>query len=193
MKRYFLAIVVLALCLAGIGGTYAYTAVSSKAHNIITTGAVKIAVEEWQETEEGIIPYPREPVAVMPGRTVSKIVNVRNLDKECFVRVRIEAAVFDPEGNKTTLSQNQMDELLQLNIHSDFWQQKQDETSWWYYHCALPEKGVTEPLFESVVFDGKEMGNSYQGCSIQIYVTAQAVQAANNAGSALLAVGWPEE
>ena len=193
MKRYILIIGILALCLAMIGGTYTYLAVSSRVHNIITTGAVKIAVEEWKQTGESILPYPKEPVAVMPGRSVSKIVNIRNLDKACYVRSRIEASVIDPEGREIPLSQTAMQELLQLHINEAFWKQKEEADSWWYYYNTLSEEAVTEPLFESVTFSGKEMGNSYQGCSIEIHVVAQAVQSDNNAATALAAVGWPEE
>ena len=192
MKRYFLLIVVFTFCLALIGGTYAYDTVSSKAHNIITSGAVKIAVEEWQQTADGIQPYPKESIAVMPGREVSKIVKIKNLDKACFVRARMEAVILDSEGNKTTLSQKEMEELLQFDIQSDFWIRKASDPSWWYYYRVLSEEGITEPLFETVIFDGREMGNSYQGCTIQIHVMAQAVQSANNSAAVLSAVGWPE-
>lgn len=193
MKRYVLLIVIFVLCLAMMGGTYAYTAVSSKAHNIITSGAVKIAVEEWQQTEEGMVPYPKEPVAVMPGHSVSKIVTVRNLDKACYVRARIEASVFDAQGNEVFMPQNEMAELFQADINKSYWKKKGQDDGWWYYYRILSEAAVTEPLFESVLFAGKEMGNDYQGCSIQIHVSAQAVQFDNNAASALSAVGWPEK
>lgn len=193
MKRYVWVIVVLAICFTGIGGTYAYTTVSSKAHNIITTGAVKIAVEEWQRSGKEILPYPKEPVAVMPGRSVSKIVTVRNLEKACYVRARIEATVIDRDGREIPLSYNAMEELLQMDIAEDFWKQKEDTDPWWYYYRVVSEQDVTEPLFESVTFAGKEMDNVFQGCSIEIHVAAQAVQSDNNTASAMSADGWPEE
>lgn len=193
MKRFVWMIALLVLCIIGIGGTYAYSTVFSKAHNIITTGGIKIAVEEWQQRGETVVPYPKEPVAVMPGRTVSKIVTVRNLDKACYVRARMEATVIDPEGREVQLSHKEMQELLQLDINEDIWKQKEEADAWWYYTLVVSEKGVTEPLFESVTFAGKNMGNRYQGCNIQIRVLAQAVQSANNAATALSAVGWPEE
>jgi len=43
------------------------------------------------------------------------------------------------------------------------------------------------------VFDGAGMDNTYQNGTIEIHVAAQAVQTANNAGTALTALGWPEE
>ena len=193
MKRYVFLIVMLALCLAGIGGTYANTAVSSKAHNIITSGGVKIAVEEWKRIGETMIPYPGEPVAVMPGYRVSKIATVRNLNKACYVRARIEASVFDAQGKAYPLSQHDITKLFQPDINKTYWQKKGEDDGWWYYYQILSEAAVTEPLFESLVFAGKEMGNDYQGCSIQIHVSAQAVQSDNNAASAMSAVGWTEK
>ncbi len=191
MKRFLLAAAAVLVCLAAVGGTYAYYTVSSTAHNVITTGAVKIAVEEWQQTDQGMIPYPKESVAVMPGHQVSKIVNIRNLDKKCYIRARIEATILDAEGNSMVLTPKETDDMLHLNINTDFWQKKKQDEIWWYYYRALPEDTVTEPLFDTVIFDGQEMGNSYQDCTIQIQVIAQAVQADNNAETAMTAAGWP--
>lgn len=193
MKRFLLITAVVLFCLAAAGGTYAYYTVSSTAHNVITTGGVKIAVEEWQQSDQGMIPYPKESVAVMPGRQVSKIVNIRNLDKKCYVRTRIEATILDPEGNTVVLSSKEADDLLHLNINPDYWQKKGQDKIWWYYYRALSEDTVTEPLFDTVIFDGKKMGNRYQDYTIQIRVIAQAVQADNNAATAMTALGWPAE
>ena len=56
----------------------------------------------------------------------------------------------------------------------------------------LQEGAVTEPLFREITFSGEKMDNTYQGSTIRIHITAQAVQSQNNGESALLAVGWSE-
>ena len=52
---------------------------------------------------------------------------------------------------------------------------------------------MTKPLFTEVVFDGPNMTNEYQNCTVEVIVTAQAVQSANNGEAVLTADGWPEE
>ena len=91
------------------------------------------------------------------------------------------------------MSQHDITKLFQPDINKTYWQKKGEDDGWWYYYQILSEAAVTEPLFESLVFAGKEMGNDYQGCSIQIHVSAQAVQSDNNAASAMSAVGWTEK
>ena len=191
MKRWIIAITLFAASLLIISETHAHYTVSSQAHNVITTGGVEIAVEEWQQTPQGLSPYPDTPIAVMPGREVSKIVTVRNLEKTCYVRARVMAIIMDREGKETVLSQEDVDALLQWDVDQAFWQQKENDDIWWYYTKSLQEGAVTAPLFEKILFPGQEMGNRYQGSTIRVHVTAQAVQAANNGESALLAVGWP--
>ncbi|MFW5617801.1 MAG: SipW-dependent-type signal peptide-containing protein, partial [Prevotella pectinovora] len=48
MKRKLLILSALAICIAMLAaGTLAYFTSEGKAHNVITTGGVKIAVQEW--------------------------------------------------------------------------------------------------------------------------------------------------
>ena len=50
MKRKLLILSVLAICLAILAaGTFAYFTSEDTAHNVITTGGVKIAVQEWAD------------------------------------------------------------------------------------------------------------------------------------------------
>ena len=52
MKRKFLILSVLALCFSLFAAeTIAYFTADSKAHNVITTGGVQIAVQEWADEE----------------------------------------------------------------------------------------------------------------------------------------------
>ena len=67
------------------------------------------------------------------------------------------------------------------------------ENGWWYYNTAVKAGETTDPLFDTVAFSGPEMGNEYQNCTVEILVTAQAVQQANNGNTVIDAVGWLEE
>ena len=50
MKRKLLILSVLAICLAILAaGTFAYFTSEDTAHNVITSGGVKIAVQEWAD------------------------------------------------------------------------------------------------------------------------------------------------
>lgn len=191
MKRWILTAALLITLIGSICGTYAYTTVSSQSHNVITSGGVEIIVEEWQQTDQGRIPYPKEAVKIMPGQQISKIVTIRNLDRECFVRARVEVTVTDKEGNTKVLPHADVKKLLRWEVDENFWQQKKDEGKWWYYTCPMAVGDVTEPLFQKVRFSGREMDNAWQGNTVQIHVKAQAVQSQNNGESALVAAGWP--
>ena len=79
MKKKILLLASVAICAAILAsGTIAYFTAEDQAHNVITSGAVDIQIEEWQD-EIGN-PYPNDPIDVMPGVTVSKIATIKNLE-----------------------------------------------------------------------------------------------------------------
>lgn len=191
-KRLFLAAVVV-FCVAFLAsGTVAYFTAEDTAHNVITSGAVNVQIEEWQETEDGLVAYPEEDVCIMPGSIVSKIVQVKNLDAGSYIRAKFDLVfTFDniPAGETPpTIPEN----LVTLNIDDENWIRVEGDDEWWYYNATVEEDGVTEPFFTEVVFSGPEMGNEYQNCTVEVIVQAQAVQAANNGSSVIEAAGWPE-
>ena len=47
-------------------------------------------------------------------------------------------------------------------------------------------------MFESVTFSGVHMNDVYQGCTVELTVTAQAVQYAHNGIRGQEITGWPE-
>lgn len=77
MKRKILILSVLAICIATLAaGTIAFFTAEGKAHNVITTGGVEIAVQEWADDEKT---KPFENLSgVMPNTTVTKIAEVEN-------------------------------------------------------------------------------------------------------------------
>lgn len=183
-------LVIVALLVIGIAilsaGTIAYFTSEDTAHNVITSGGVKIALEEWAD-EDCTVPYPDEPVEVMPGTSVTKIVTVKNQDADAWVRARFDVIIRNKDGQEVKPENHE--DAVQI-LCSTKWTQDGD---WYYYGDALGADEITDPLFSEVVFDGASMTNDYQNCTVEVIVYAQAVQVANNGESALTAAGWPAE
>lgn len=77
MKRKLLIVSVLAILVAvTAAGTLAYFTDTGTAHNVITTGNVKIELKEWAD-EACEEPF-KDKTGVMPGTKVTKIVEVKN-------------------------------------------------------------------------------------------------------------------
>lgn len=74
-----------------IGGAYAYQSNELRVTNTIQTGDVDIAINETQLAADGetIEPFENNQT-VVPGDTVSKIVTVKNLASDCYVRMKVQ-------------------------------------------------------------------------------------------------------
>ena len=174
---------VLAICIATLAvGTLAYFTAEGRAHNVITTGGVKITVQEWAD-EEKTKPF-EDVTGIMPGMTVTKIAEIKNTGaSDAWVRVKVEKNIkLQGEGTPDTA-------LVELNLNLTDWTLGEDGHL--YYNKALKPGEVTEPIFTAVTFN-VTMGNEYQNATATVDVAAQAVQTANNGASALEAAGWPE-
>lgn len=194
MKKKIFAVSLIVICLSILAyGTVAYFTDEDVAHNVITTGGVDITVEEWQEIGGELVPYPDEPIEVMPGATVSKIVTVLNEEAEAYIRARYEIIVRDSEGNIMELDEETLNSVFTIVVNTENWLVKPEDDVWLYYDSAVPTDESTSPLFTEVIFSGINMTNEYQNCTIEINVYAQGVQTANNGSSALEAAGWPAE
>ena len=182
MKRKLLILSVLAICVATLAaGTLAYFTSEGKAHNVITTGGVEIAVQEWADEEKT---KPFENLSgVMPDTTVTKIAEIKNIGASAaWVRVKVEKAIkLQGEGTPNT-------DLVELNLNLTDWTQGTD--GYLYYNKALKPGEVTAPIFTTVTFN-VTMGNEYQSATATVDVAAQAVQTANNGDTVMDAKGWP--
>ena len=182
MKRKILILSVLAILLAILAAnTLAYFTADTTAHNVITTGNVDIALNEWAN-EERTERFEKQ-IDVLPGTEVTKIVEVENIGAgTAWVRVQVVLDVY-AEGGKEQLPPDP--------VTLDF-----NETDWkyfdgyYYYNYPLDPGETTEPLFTTVTFDPK-MGNEYQNSTAHVNVNAYAVQSANNGEDVLSANGWP--
>lgn len=182
MKRKLLILSVLAICIATLAaGTLAYFTSEGKAHNVITTGGVEIAVQEWAD-ENKQTPF-EDLEGIMPGMTVTKIAEIKNTGaSDAWVRVKVEKSIkLQGEGTPDTA-------LVELNLNLTDWTLGED--GYLYYNKALKPSEVTEPLFTAVTFN-VTMGNEYQNATATVDVAAQAVQTANNGDTVMDAKGWP--
>lgn len=182
MKRKLLILSVLAICIATLAaGTLAYFTSEGKAHNVLTTGGVEIAVQEWAD-EEKTKPF-EDLTGIMPGMTVTKIAEIKNTGaSDAWVRVKVEKNIkLQGEGTPDTA-------LVELNLNLTDWTLGED--GYLYYNKVLKPGEVTEPFFTAVTFN-VTMGNEYQNATATVDVAAQAVQTANNGDTVMDAKGWP--
>ena len=166
MKRKLLLLSVLAICVATLAaGTLAYFSANGTARNVITTGNVSIAVEEWADADKT---QPFEDLTgIMPGTTVTKIADIRLTGD----------GTPDPS-------------LIKPDLNTTDWTLAAD--GYLYCNKAIRPGETTAPLFTCVTFDAG-MGNEYQDATATVHVAAEAVQTANNGVTALEALGWPTQ
>ena len=182
MKRKLLILSVLAICVAMLAaGTLAYFTSEGTAHNVITTGGVKIALQEW--ADEGRQTPFEDLTGIMPGMTVTKIAEIKNTGaSDAWVRVKVEKNT-ELQGESVPGA-----DPVKLALNTADWTEKD---GYYYYAKALKPGEVTAPIFTAVTFDA-EMGNEYQNATATVDVLAQAVQTANNGATVLDAQGWPK-
>lgn len=190
MRKKVLYIAAMVICLTIItSGTLAYFTAEDTARNVITSGGVEVSVVEQQLVDGVLEPYPDQPVPAMPGKTVSKIVSVQSTQQPAWIRMAYTVVFYNAAGEKMEISAEERNKVIVIEPDTTAWTQ---EDGWWYYHDAAGFGETTSPLFEEISFSGPEMDNKYQNCTVEIFVTAQAVQQANNGVSAVEAVGWSE-
>ena len=190
MKKKIFAAAIAVICFAVMtSSTLAYFTTSGVARNVITSDGVSIELVEQQLVDGELTAYPDDKVMVLPGKSVSKIVSVNNLEREAWIRVSYTVVFTDADGQQLTLSEDETNALININSDTQNWT---EQDGWWYYNTALNTDESTAPLFTEVTFSGPNMGNEYQGCNATVKVIAQAVQTIHNGETALEALGWPE-
>lgn len=190
MKKKILYIAAILICLSIIsGGTLAYYSVSEVAQNVITSGGVEISLIEEQLVDGVVVPYPNQPIKIMPDTKVSKIVSVQSKKQSAWIRVNYTVTVYDAEGDEMKIPDEELEKVIIIQPDSTNWTQKD---GWCYYNTAVASGEKTTPVFEEVVFSGPDMDNKYQLCTVLIDVEAQAVQQENNGNYAVEAFGWPD-
>ena len=190
MKKKIMAGVMIAICLSFAAyGTLAYFTHEDTATNVITSGNIKIELQETALDKDGeVIPFEesQEKIDVMPAQSVSKIVKVQNTgDNEAYVRISVEKLINLAEDVEGTPDP----ELVSMDFNTENWT---EADGYYYYKLPLAPGETTEALFNNVTF-APEMGNMYQNSKATIIVNAQATQVKNNGEDVFKAGGWPEK
>lgn len=183
------AVALIGIMLAG-SGSLAYFSSTKKAHNVITSGGIDIAIVEKTKQADGTLAdFPKEGIhGLMPGSTASKIVSVQNTGKsEAWIRVKVESEIEDSKGEDLPLTLQDGKEVLSFSPKQN-WKKEADG----YYYFLTPVKGgeSTSLFFEEVLLE-KSAGNEYQNATANLNITAEAVQTANNGETPQKATGWP--
>lgn len=178
--RVLAAAAVAAACLSlGAAGTLAYFAGSGTAHNVVTSGGVEIALDEWADEER--TERFEDVSGVTPGSSVGKVVEVENTGSApAWVRVKVE--IGGDLGDEAARG------LVAVDLNEPAWV---SSGGWLYYAEPLAPGAVTAPAFTKVSFS-EEMDSDWAGADVRVRVSAQAVQSDNNGSTVLGAAGWPE-
>lgn len=168
MKKKFRKIAVLTAVfavIAGIGGTYAYFSDSVTVTNHISTGDVRIGLEEFEivDGREQVYTNPKE---IMPGDIISKIPRVKNYAEPCWVRARIS---YESE-------EKELEGLGDENLKgfSDDWVKRGD----YYYLTKILDTSETADVFQTVEVP-YQWTEEYSGKKFEIHIRADAIQAAH--------------
>ncbi len=193
-KRIFLISVILIILAILASGTIAYYISEERVKNVITTGAVELEINEWQMTDNGLVPFDtNEPIYIVPGVSISRIATVKNVQAQAYIRARFDIVIHNSNNEVLLPTRQELDSMITVLVNESDWLRKEGDSEWWYYNSAVDTGASTEAFFTDIVFDGPNISNEYQNCTITVNVTAQAVQTANNEASVLQALGWPTE
>lgn len=158
-KKVIIGLSVLALVALMAVGTWAwFTAEAGPVGNTFTAGTVKISLEN---TFTDVTNWN-------PGDSKTGEITVKNDGtKAAYVRVKLDASW---EGNLEAAN-------VELAI-GDSWVKSGE---YYYYKGELAANATTPNLLSKVTLKGAETGNNYQGKTFTVKVSAEAVQASNDA------------
>lgn len=184
-KKALLLLLALLLIFAVVSATVANTTVEGRTRNVITTGEVKISInEKTEEAVKGVIRADGSGIdfsAVVPGQAASKIVTIKNEAEKCWLRVKVEITV-----NPAPSDGSDPARLIVPNIDDTLWQY---DNGYYYYNHPL-ESGDTAEMFDQVLF-APGIGNAYAGSQAKMVITAEATQYKNN--ETMSPDSWPAE
>lgn len=169
MKKWLIAVIAIGIIVLSVGAGYAAKSYGARTRNTISTGVIDIDLKEKRTDGSDFT----DLVGVLPASAHEKRVSVVNSgDEAAWVRVKLEKSVTLAPGKTGTPDPS----LVSLDIDTASWEYK---SGYYYYTPALTGGSETTPLFTSVSFS-PAMDAGYSGCSVQIKVTAEAVQYRSN-------------
>ena len=182
MRRNRIKITLLAVAVAMLTlitqNTVAYYTNVGTATNVVTSGDISAQIIE----KMGDGDFPQEGVYVMPGSVISKKVSVVNTGGHPFwLRVKLTDAIDDKSLSS---------DIMELDLNLRDWIDGND--GFYYYKNPVQPGAETEKLFTQVKIAGN-IDNTYLSKTLELTVSAYAVQSEHNGTSPLDAAGWPAE
>ena len=174
MKRIicFILVCVSALCLAipAFADDDSYEDVTNNGR----TGAVNIAIVEYQADAAGSKQPYVDNKAVLPGQKVSKIVCIQNKEASAYIRVK---ASYDSDNDQTWLNNDLLAVTGQQEEYSAAMAGWIYRNGYWYY--TQPVKKGQEIEFMSGFTIPSTLGNEVSGINFSMNFVAEAVQEVN--------------
>lgn len=152
------------MCISGI---YAFSNTSILSlKNEVNTGAINIELKEYTIKQGQEFLYTDNETAVLPGQIISLIPRISNIGDASYVRAKL-AFTSEDEG----LVQLSDDDVKGM---SENWVKIGE---YWYYKNII-NSGENIDLFKEVIIP-IDIPNEFQGKSIELNITAEAIQANN--------------
>ncbi|MGN1113455.1 MAG: hypothetical protein ACI4RP_09635 [Acutalibacteraceae bacterium] len=182
-------------------GTRAYFTDTETGGGQLVGGNLDIELIDKTKDNDVEVTFPPDgyKTEIMPGVTASKIVSVTNVGTvPAWVRIKVEQKIIASNGTtqlpiEITSGENRIP-VLKLNIDSDKWYT--DGSGYYYYKTTVKPNTKADNLFSTVTFS-EEMDNDYKNCTVQIIVSAEAVQSDYNpkpdSGKYEDIAGWTNE
>ena len=147
---------------SGVTGVWGLYSETVSVHNHVETGDINIRIEDYETQGNMLKPFQNNPT-VLPGDTVSKIVQVKNLAETCWIRCKV---TFGKDKNgKSLLS---MDNIRGI---SEKWVRQGE-----YYYYTEPVDRQKYAEFFKEVYIPESWDSSYAEELLSIGIRADAIQ-----------------
>lgn len=189
-RKSQIGLTLLAIVISLLGGTMAYFVTTNTAHNVISTGGVKITLFELSDPTgsgtDSLVPF-EDIENIVPGKSYSKIPIVQNIDTEpVWVRTQLTLTKTSPEGTVTPIPD--IESIMELEDVGSNWVYSDEH---YYYNNPLTAEELTQPLFRSIKFkDDIAVFDAPAGTVYSLTIVATATQTANNGTNPFTAGGW---
>jgi len=147
-----------------ISGIYSISNEINKAENGLSTSAVDIEIEEFNQENKT---FDEDGKIVMPGDEIILIPRVNNLGIECYLRTKIEYTIENEVFSIT--------DYIEGNYSS--WTKNGD----YYYYGSVLQRESSIDLFNKVTIPN--LSSEYYGKNIIVHIIVDAIQAKNFNGN----------
>lgn len=184
-NRKIMILLVIILCITAITFSYSYITLKFESDNIITFGSIKMKLmqKEVKDSKEFLVDN-KNTINITGRKEINRKVYIQNVGNEnIYVRISLDTFLVDNDGNKKSVN-----DLIRFDINDNYWIYKD---GWYYYKNILKYNEDTPNLFTKIMFDEENITKEYEEGTIDLDITAQGVQSANNSSNVLDAEGWP--